>query len=172
MTGATNFYLVAATGQLLARENELVVEREEIIGSDPLFLPFLAVDPYFDDHVGRDLLAGTEEIRKRLDTVGRIARVAPIGRMLAIVEQIFDESRRPRALGVGTGQQLEIKGVRFDLAPIPAPPLASLGKAQIGRFVFFVFDDVLFDVAKDHGQLFGVAVPYFTTTVFPVKRWI
>jgi hypothetical protein len=42
----------------------------------------------------------------------------------------------------------------LDLAAVPIPP-ESLGHVEISGLVFVVDDDVLADVAHDHGQLLG-----------------
>ena len=56
------------------------------------FLHDLAVELDLDGHVGLVFAAGLEVLGHRLDAQRRVARAVPIGRMLAVVEDVLHQA--------------------------------------------------------------------------------
>ena len=97
----------------------------------------LAVDPDLHRHVRAVLAAGVQVLLGQgLDAVGRVARTVSVGRVPAVVEQIFHQPGGPLILRIRPGQQLEVGGVGLSLAAVTrstrAYPPAGAGTPQKG----------------------------------------
>ena len=83
-----------------AFDDEGIVEREQVCGSDRDLLPGLAVEGDGDGHFGPVLAAGLQVIGERLDAERGVACGIPVVAMLAIIEHVLDQTGRELAFGI------------------------------------------------------------------------
>ena len=156
---AADLERVLAGGQRLAFEHQLVVKVEKILFGDADLLVLLAIDPQLDHHVGLGLAGSPQIIGERLDAERGIAGRVPVGRVLAVVEQVLDQPGGLGRLRIDLGEQLEIGRLAFVFAAIPVPPAAAvLGlELQVGGLVLGILGQILLDVADQHVAFLDVA---------------
>ena len=126
-------------------------------GRDADFLPDLAVEQDRHGHVRLVLAAGLQVIGKRLDADGGIAGAVPAAGVPAVVDEVLDEARGLLALRLDDGEQLEVVGLRFVLAAVPAPPPVVGRQVEVCGLVLVVLHEELVHVAEDHVALLDVA---------------
>jgi hypothetical protein len=122
LAGFVQFDDVFAGGHGFACQGDRAVEGEEVVAVDGDLAFGLAVDEDFDIHFRGVLAAGLEVCGDGLDGVGGVAGGFPVGRVLAVVDEVFDQPAGVGVLGFHGGEQFEIPCVGFDLAAIPEPP--------------------------------------------------
>ena len=146
---------VHARFERVADQRRLVVEGEQILRVDRDLFDLFAVDVDFDRHLRPIFAAGDDVLGQGLDRDGRVAGAVPIGRVLAVVEQVLGQPRRLFGLRIGPREELQVVGVGLGFAVVPEPPERAFGQLEPGGLVLVVLDQVLVDVPHDHRQAIG-----------------